>query len=192
MQRQEIPFNISLLNLTPELLRGIRPITSLDIYDANNNFHTDGLYSSEIFGKVGDTSRDRKFSYIDIGVKIFHPQIYKTLGKLKQMYTGILEGKIYAVWDDKIKDFVKSNPIDGQTGMWFFMTYWTEIKFEHNASTQRDDYIRLIEKYKNIVGGTIMDEKQVKKILLKDLRSPKVPPIFAPHLRENAGSRKFG
>ena len=150
MQRQEIPFNISLLNLTPELLRGIRPITSLDIYDANNNFHTDGLYSSEIFGKVGDTSRDRKFSYIDIGVKIFHPQIYKTLGKLKQMYTGILEGKIYAIWDDKIKDFVKSNPIDGQTGMWFFMTYWTEIKFEHNASTQRDDYIRLIEKYKSI------------------------------------------
>ena len=28
--------------------------------------------------------------------------------------------------------------------------------------------------------------------MLKDLRSPKVPPIFAPHLRENAGSRKFG
>ena len=36
------------------------------------------------------------------------------------------------------------------------------------------------------------NEKLVKKILLKDLRSPKVPPIFAPHLRENAGSRKFG
>ena len=35
-------------------------------------------------------------------------------------------------------------------------------------------------------------EKQVKKILLKDLHSQKLPPIFAPHLRENAGSRKFG
>ena len=43
----------------------------------------------------------------------------------------------------------------------------------------------------NIAGYLIL-QKIGKKILLKDLRSPKVPPIFAPHLRENAGSRKFG
>ena len=149
MKRQDTPFNIGILNLTPELLAGIKPVTSLDIYDSDKNFHTDGLYSSEIFGKVGDTNRDRRFSYIDVRIKIFHPQIYKTLGKLKQMYHGIIEGKVYAIWDNNIKDFVKSNPIDGKTGMWFFMTYWTEIVFEHNESTQRDDYIKLIDKFKS-------------------------------------------
>ena len=83
-------------------------------------------------------------------LKIIHPKVYECLTKIKQMYEGIVNGTIYAVWNDKLKDFEKSNPLDGQTGFHFFLKYWTNIKHIKNDSTKRSDMIDLIEKYKSV------------------------------------------
>ena len=46
----DIPFNISILELTPEKLKGIKPVRALDITDeSKRNYHEDGLYSFSIF-----------------------------------------------------------------------------------------------------------------------------------------------
>ena len=60
--KQDIPFNIELLNITSNNLMGLRPIRSLDITDgASDNFHPDGLFSTVTFGKVGDERRSTRF-----------------------------------------------------------------------------------------------------------------------------------
>ena len=60
MKRVEVPFNITLLQLPPERLNGIRPIRALDFFEGSSqNFHPDGLFSVEIFGRVGDERRNR-------------------------------------------------------------------------------------------------------------------------------------
>lgn len=151
MKRAEIPFNIELLALPPERLKGIRPVRALDIFEGSSeNFHPDGLFSVEIFGRVGDQRRNRRFSYVDVKVPIFHPVIYDILVKLKRMYADIMSGTLYATWDDVAKDFVKSNAAQGQTGFDFFVQHWEEIRFVESKSALREQSIALLKKYKAV------------------------------------------
>lgn len=145
------PFNITILNLTPEKLIGLKPVTALDSLDGmSRNFHDNGLFSVSIFGRVGDERRNRRFSYIDIKAPIFHPVIYRALLQLKRFYGEIVEGKSFAIWDESINDFVKSNQLEGQTGFNFFATHWEKIEFHKTNSDLRQINIQLIEKYKSI------------------------------------------
>lgn len=65
--------------------------------------------------RIGEENRNRRFSYIDIKVPVLHPQIYAVLGQLKHLYHEIISGKGYAIWDEELKDFVKSDQMNGRT-----------------------------------------------------------------------------
>jgi hypothetical protein len=155
MQRSDLPFNVSILELTAQKLMGLRPITSLDSFDGiTQNYHPDGLYSTLIFGRPGDAVRSRRYSYIDIKVPIFHPVIFNILLKLKRLYGGILAGNEYAKWDEEKSDFVRSDVLDGETGFHFFLQHWEKIVFTHTDSETRTESIQAIEKYKRIATTT--------------------------------------
>jgi hypothetical protein len=148
--RQMVPFNLELMKLTEAKTAGLKPVTSLDYYETvGGNLHEDGLFSISIFGRVGDEARDQRFSYISLGTTIFHPVIYKTLVQLKGLYQGIMAGTIYAKWDEKLKDFVATNELQGQTGYAFFVSHWKEIEFQRTRSPIRDIRLQVIEKYKD-------------------------------------------
>ena len=149
IENNDIPFNITLLELTPNKLHSIIPISTLDDFSRGDNFNPNGLFSTEIFGKVGDPLRSKRFSYIDIKIDIFHPIIYNALIDLKRLYAGIINGSEYVLWNDEIKDFERSNPMVGKTGFNYFMTYWKDIVFKKNDSIEREQNIRVVEKYKN-------------------------------------------
>ena len=158
MQRSKIPFNISILRLTPDRLVGLKPVTALDIFDgATGKLHEDGLFSISTFGAVGDERRSQRFSYIDIKVPIFHPIIYRTLVSLKRLYAGIMAGTEYVLWDDQINDFVPSNAMEGKTGYEYFVKHWEKIVFTKSASSRREQKTLLIAKYK----GTALTDKIV-------------------------------
>lgn len=148
--RLQIPFNVSILELTPAKLFNIKPVTSLDIVEGRTRqFHPEGLYSSEIFGPVGSPERSLKMSYINIRIKVFHPFIYKTLEKIRGLYTDILRGNTYAIWDDSISDFKvsdKNNP-EAKTGYEFFLKHWENIEYHETNSDERKDSIALIKKF---------------------------------------------
>ena len=149
MQNLAIPFNITLLIPDKRMLSMLRPVTSLTAFDANRNFHPDGLYSTETFGVVGTPARESKYSYINIRISILHPVIFKTLISMKSLYKDIMSSREFAVWDDEKKDFIKSNAIDGQTGYQFFIEHFQDIIFEEKSSVRREQSIRLLDKYKN-------------------------------------------
>lgn len=151
MKTQMLPFNIGLMRVNESTTQLMRPITSLDYYEkVNGDLHEDGLFSVAIFGRPGDEMRDRRFSYIDIKVDIFHPVIYQTLVKVKALYRGILSGSQYARWDDTLKDFVPSTEVEGSTGFSFFVSHFNEIRFKKNKSNIRDKRIELLEKYRDV------------------------------------------
>ncbi len=163
--------------LTPQRLEGMRPVTALDIFEsASRNFHTDGLFSTEIFGRVGTEERDTRFSYINLKLEVIHPLIFKNLVKLKSLYGSIMAGKGYAIWDDKQKDFISSDEIRGQTGMWFFLSHWKDIEFSVSGSDVRDLRIAFIHKFKD---RAMTDKILVIPAGLRDLQED-----------ENTGSRK--
>ena len=123
----------------------------LDIFEGGTlDFHPDGLFSTLIFGRVGDERRDARFSYIDIKVSVMHPIFFALLTKMKRLYGDILSGTGYAKWDPEVKDFVKASSAGGgQTGYAFFISHWLDIDFQGTKSIRRDQGIQLIEKYKH-------------------------------------------
>ncbi len=151
MLRSDIPFNIDLLQLTPQKLKGVSRVTALDSMEGSSReFHPAGLFSVEIFGKVGDEKRSRRFAYIDLKIEVFHPLVYRTLIKLKSLYAGIMNGTEYAIWNNDIKDFIRAAPLEGgETGYYFFLKHWKNIDFGDDSEGQRRLKVDFINKVKD-------------------------------------------
>ncbi|QMP24094.1 hypothetical protein [Proteus phage 10] len=150
MRSAMLPFRIKITDSRTIPWALLRPVTSLDIYDGlTTELNDEGLYSIPIFGRVGSTERDDRFSYIHVKSSIFHPDIFRALSALKQIYAGIMAGTVYAKWDDVEKDFIKSSSIDGETGFSFFTKHWKDIVFKDTGSPARADKIKLVEMYKD-------------------------------------------
>ncbi len=144
-----LPFNLWLLDLTPQVLRDVPQVRVLDFFTGpGGDFHPEGLFSSEIFGPVGSPQREMRFAHIDLKLEVFHPVIFDALKNLRRMYEGIMAGQVYATWDDKEKDFAPASALDGETGMAFFMKHWKNIEFKRTRSRKRNLHIENVEKLK--------------------------------------------
>lgn len=148
MAKKLEPFNIQLISPEKSRLAGLLPVQSMDIFDTEGNYHPQGLYSTEIFGKPGDKTRMTRHGFIDMRTEIMHPKIYNEICRIKNLYKGILTGTSYAIWNKQLKDFEKSDILEGSTGYAFFMEHFHEIKFTRNASNKREQRLILIEKYR--------------------------------------------
>lgn len=167
MKLDKMPFNIKLLSSSRHVLRGMLPVTSVDIYDGvTGQLNNEGLFSPVIFGRVGEKRRGQTFSYIDLRTKIFHPLIFKNIDKLSAFYSGILTGSRYATWDEKTKDFIEASQLDGETGFAFFYKYFHQIAFKRNESDMRNLRIDVIEKYRD---DAVLDFFLVMPAALRDI-----------------------
>lgn len=149
MKLEQMPFNIWLIMPDAKAVSLMRPVTVLDTFDSSgSSFHPNGLFSSEIFGRIGSKERDQNFSYINLNTTIIHPEIFMILRRLKSLYAGIISGKRYAVWDETEKDFIPATPQEGDTGYHFFVSHFREIEFKRNSSDLRTERIKVVEKYR--------------------------------------------
>ncbi len=154
------PLNLELLFLKKEHLRSIGQVTELAIFEpTGNNFNVDGLFSTEIFGRVGSEDRNAKLGYIDLKIPVLHPLIFKHIVSLKKLYKDIMYGKTFAKFDTKTKDFIVSNADEGSTGYAFFIKHFSKVKIEDRDSDARLFKIKLIKKYK-------MEELLIDKYLV--------------------------
>jgi len=145
------PTNLSLLDFRKVVPGVFKQITSTDAFEGmTQNLDEKGLYSIDIFGKLGSTERERTEAYIDTKLDIFNPTYLKALIQLKGLYLGILKGAEYAVWDAKAKDFIKSNMIEGQTGFAFFMEHFQDLVFQLNESHKRKQRVELVSNFKEV------------------------------------------
>jgi len=147
------PLNISILELTAENLKDVKQVKSLFTFtDATKNFTQDGLFSTEIFGKVGDVNRNYTFAFINLKIEIIHPILFKAICELKEFYFKIFEGSEYAVFDKQTKEFIKSNPVDGKTGYHFFIEHFKDLdlRIQPTHSRKRKNTLKLISKYKSV------------------------------------------
>lgn len=127
-----------------------KPITTGDTFEGRTqNLHEEGLYSTEIFGKQGSKERYKLEAFIDTKLSIFNPTYLKALIQIKSLYGGILKGSEYAVWDNTLKDFIKSNPLEGQTGYDFFLKHFKDLKVPTTESYKRKQRVELINQDKD-------------------------------------------
>lgn len=127
-----------------------RPVTTADTFEGQtSNLNPDGLYSTEIFKRVGTYERDDTSSYIDIKIPIFNPTYFNDMVSLKGLYLDIIKGKGFATWDASQKDFIKSNVIEGETGFAFFMQHYGELEPKETDSSKRKKKIEVFKKFKD-------------------------------------------
>lgn len=136
MKIPKIPFNIALIDpATDNMLFSLFSVDNVSMFDnETGDFHPRGLFSSVIFGKQGDKKRMSQHSFINLRAPIVHPFYLKQLISFKPLYGEILKGTLYAIWDDKVKDFVKSNPVNGNTGYAFFQEHFDKLTFKKEGS----------------------------------------------------------
>ena len=141
-------FNIDLLILSIDQLRMLGEVKKAQIFEPNSTtFEKEGLFSTNIFGAIGSEYRNINFGYIDVSQDMLHPIVYENLLSLKSLYPEIVAGKVYAKYDNKLKDFVECNEGEGNTGYDFFIKNYDKIVFDDNESDQRLHKIELIKKY---------------------------------------------
>ena len=174
------PSNLTLLD-TRTIVPGVfKPVTSTDAFEGmTQNLNDEGLYSLEIFGKMGSKERDKTEAYIDVKLPIFNPSYLKVLGQIKSLYIGILKGSEYAVWDEKSKDFIKSNIIDGQTGYSFFISHFMELVVTTTDSYKRKVRVKAINMFRDIALGTkvIVPPAGIRDIQFMPNGAPSEPEI---------------
>jgi len=173
MAKKLKPANIALLSPKKQDLSFLRQVQSLNTYEgATEAFDPNGFFSVETFGKVGEKTRMVRFGYIDAKLGVIHPHIYKNLHRLKSLYTDILAGRGYAKWDAKAKDFIPSDPNEGETGYSFFMSHWEELKIKGTESLKRDNVIKMIDDYRQdaIVNHIMVLPAGLRELEFKDGR----------------------
>lgn len=148
MQNRKQPLNISYLDNRLQRIAGLLPVKVLDMYGADREYHPQGLYSNEIFGTVGTEERSKRHGYINTRTQLLHPKTFEEMTRLKGLYKEIMQGKTYARWDAELKDFVKADILDGQTGYSFFMSHFKELDFPRTKSYRRDLVIDLINRFR--------------------------------------------
>lgn len=134
-----------ILDLEDATLRGFGEVTRLDIMDgATTDFHPEGLFSTEIFGRPGSPERDSVYGKINLKVRILHPYFYETLVSLNGLYKRIMDGSEFAIFDKETKNFVASKEEGARTGYAFFVEHVLELEPKKTESRTR---ARLVESF---------------------------------------------
>lgn len=148
MKQGSVSISPTIMSASRKLIEQLHPISVVDIYDgASKQFNPNGLFSSIIFGRIGSPERTSNYAYIDLKVPVFHPLIFGHFKRLKALYVGIMSGTAFAVWDAKLKDFVRSDEQKGSTGYAFFVKHYSKINYTDTGSMQRELRVDVIKKF---------------------------------------------
>lgn len=165
-------FNIDILAPTTQEVRTIGKITKLNIFSNGHEFDPDGLFSTTIYGEVGSKERNTRFGYIDLGIDLLHPLVYQHAISLNSLYRDIIHGDTFAMFDEKINDFVKVDDIStGETGLHFFIKHFNKVDIDKGQSDQRDFKIEMVKKYstdENLIRYLLVLPAGLRDYLVKD------------------------
>ena len=165
------PFNTRIMDVD-EFIRthGVLEVTSFNITEpSERTFHPTGLFSEQIFGQIGSPERLIRYGYIDLHAAVLQPPIFENIRNLDGIYTDVMAGRAYAVFDPKtgILERCPDDDPDGETGYQFFMSIFPQLKFRRTGSAIRDDRIAVIEKYRSIA---VCDKLIVSPAGVRDIK----------------------
>lgn len=118
---------LELLDIDKYILNNdCQPITSTNIFSVNGiSFDPNGLWSEEIFGRIGSKERRSKFGYINLNSYIINPILYNMVSTISTDIKNIIFSKeSYRFNNNKL--IMDST---GETGLLFFYKILNDINF---------------------------------------------------------------
>lgn len=106
-----------------------------------------GIWSEDIFGKVGSRERKTRFGYIDIKSKIFHPQAYDIIRTVSEPIAKIVNRKArFKLVDGK---FIPT--MEGETGLSFLIRNIDNFKFADVAKKEKTKEAKYLDNNKDLI-----------------------------------------
>ena len=131
----------------------LQAVTSPNIFEPNSKkFHPNGLFSEEIFGSITSMERFTTEAVINLNTKIVHPMIFASNIQQKALYTSIMSGKQYAIFNEETHAFeiVDFHAIGAGTGFQFFISHIHRLaEAEPSTALRASNTQRLLVKYKD-------------------------------------------
>lgn len=156
-------------------VNNLKEVTDPVLLERDKTPTSGGLFSYEIFGRLGSESRKTTFAYIDLKGHYFHPLVYKNLKRLDRKIEDCVMGKDNFRIDQSGSLVVSDN---GETGIDFLYKNWDKLKFKKTDSNERNERVKMIESLKK-------DEIFVSKFIV-------MPPSYRDINLLNASSGVLG
>lgn len=103
-----------------------QPVTSVNEFSVNGlSFDPNGLWSEEIFGRIGSKDRRMRFGYINLNTYIINPILYDMVSTISTDIKNIILSKETYI----MKNNTLIEDINGDTGLLFFHRILDNIKF---------------------------------------------------------------
>ena len=126
--------------------KGLKPITTTEMFSKPGEFHPDGLFSEVIFGPEESVERKKTFSYIELNATVIHPSAYMLFIQLDRKIELFVSAQ--ETFSVNSKGELQKDP-DGVTGISSFKKLLPKIKFRGGTDT-RDKFVKKIkESYKD-------------------------------------------
>jgi len=122
----------------------IQPITSSKYYEGSgrNALDKKGLFSEEIFGRMGSRDRKKTYGYIDLKLNFIHPEAYRILTSINTDLTKLIIGKQKYILDNNNK-LVKDED-NGSSGVFYFIQIIDNIDWD-NIKTEKPKHVKFIK-----------------------------------------------
>ena len=125
-----------------------KEVTSHFTLDSTGGPDQSGLFSTEIFGRMGSEERKINFAYINLKRKFLHPFIYNVLVRMYTKLPQLIGGEIYVKLGKGNAIEVVDDPSKGSTGLDFIIDNWSKINWNAIGSNTRIKKERLLSKLK--------------------------------------------
>jgi len=157
---------IKFLNLV-EFIKPLKPVKTTEYFTRGEDFHSDGLFSEEIFGPLESSDRKKTFSYIDIQTYVIHPSALKIITQLDMKIKKFISTEETYSLDKFGRLYVDEK---GVTGIKELMKIFHKINFREDTDRRK--------KFSKV----IHESHSVKRVFVKYV--PVIPPEHRPIFKD--------
>ena len=128
--------------------RKIKEVKSAKIEGRNGKLDSEGLFSEEIFGRLGSPARKVTFGYIDLHVKIIHPMAWDILTSINPSISKLILGKNKYIINEHGELEESPDQAFGICGIKGLIDNFDKLNLK-SMGKKHPDYVKFIEKNKN-------------------------------------------
>ena len=130
--------------------KGLKEVRSTKVELSSGRLDAEGLFSEEIFGKIGSPARKRTFGYIELNTKIIHPECWGFIVGINPIISKLLTGKKKYIINEL--GLIEESPdqLFGFAGTKAFIDNFDKLDLD-KLGEKHLDYVKFIKENKNRV-----------------------------------------